>query len=71
MSLWTSITMAMYKLLCPIDELPRPEGSLSLLLTLKTISEINSQIRKAFAWSEGRKKGDYTKHSYEEMAIIA
>ena len=40
-------------------------------VTQKTISEINSQIRKAFAWSEGKKRGDYTKHSYEEKAIIA
>ena len=52
--------MAMYKLLCAIDELPHPDGSLSSLLTLKTISEINSQIRKAFAWPEGKKRGDYT-----------
>ena len=61
----------MYKLLCPIDKLPHPVGSLSSLLTLKIISEFNAQIRKAFAWSEGKKRGDYTKHSYEEKAIIA
>ena len=62
--------MCIYKYLCLIDELPRPDGSLSLILPPKTISEIKSQIRKAIASSEGKKRGEYTKHSDEDKAII-
>ena len=64
------MTMAIYKYLCLIDELPRPDGSLSLILPPKTISEINLQIRKAVALSQGKKRGEYTKHSDEDKAII-